>query len=802
METFIKDVKYAIRGLIKHPSFTAVAVMTLALGLGANTAIFSFVSGVLLRPLPFPASDRLIVISEKNPEKNIPPVVSPRNLEDWERQSSTIEEFGAWRDWHFSLTTPEGTTGTASAICSPGLFRVLGITPQRGRLFAAEENQIGRDHVIMISDRYWQNHFASDEKVIGQTLTLDKEPFTIIGVLPSSLDALDLGSWDIWAPLTVDPDQFLGRGARNRRAYARLKPGVSLSQAEAEMKTIAARLQQQYPEANAGWTVALTTLHENEVGDLRKPLLLFMFTVGLVLLIACANVAMLMLARAESRRKEFALRVALGAGRFQLLRQLMTESALLSLAGGAAGLMLAVWLIDLFIAILPGSVPQAEHVKLNGPVLIFTLALSIITGILFGLAPGLQSSNINLVEELKEGRGLFRQRGGQRLRAALVISQVALALVLLVMAGLLGQTFIRLIALKPGYDPENVLTAQVSVPLQKYKGRERVATLYGQITNEIKTIPGVVSVGATTSGPHFGGSESIDVLAEGAQPPPSGVYPQAAYFNTGPNYFHTMGIPLVEGRDFTNGDDAAASPVAIINQTLARRLWPGQTALGKRLIDIRERAVLDVVGIAGDVKRFGLGEEVRPEVYFPYSQRPRWAIFFLLRTGADSGAVAAALKQRISSTDPELIVSGISTMDQRIGRALKRPRFNLVLLGIFAGTALMLAGIGVYGVMSFLVARQTKEIGIRTALGAKRRDIFKLVVGRGMILAVVGILIGAGSALATTRLLSGLLYGVSGADPLTFVLVAIVLALVVLLACYFPARRALRVDPLVALRSE
>jgi putative ABC transport system permease protein len=511
---------------------------------------------------------------------------------------------------------------------------------------------------------------------------------------------------------------------------------------------------------------------------------------------------MLMLARAESRRKEFALRVALGAGRFQLLRQLMTESALLSLAGGAAGLMLAVWLIDLFIAILPGSVPQAEHVKLNGPVLIFTLALSIITGILFGLAPGLQSSNINLVEELKEGRGLFRQRGGQRLRAALVISQVALALVLLVMAGLLGQTFIRLIALKPGYDPENVLTAQVSVPLQKYKGRERVAALYGQITNEIKTIPGVVSVGATTSGPHFGGSESIDVLAEGAQPPPSGVYPQAAYFNTGPNYFHTMGIPLVEGRDFTNSDDAAASPVAIINQTLALRLWPGQTALGKRLIDIRERAVLDVVGIAGDVKRFGLGEEVRPEVYFPYSQRPRWAIFFLLRTGADSGAVAAALKQRISSTDPELIVSGISTMDQRIGRALKRPRFNLVLLGIFAGTALMLAGIGVYGVMSFLVARQTKEIGIRTALGAKRRDIFKLVVGRGMILAVVGILIGAGSALATTRLLSGLLYGVSGADPLTFVLVAIVLALVVLLACYFPARRALRVDPLVALRSE
>jgi putative ABC transport system permease protein len=802
METFIKDVKYAIRGLIKQPGFTAVAVLTLALGLGANTAIFSFVSGVLLRPLPFPASDRLIVLSERNPEKNIAPVVSPRNLEDWQRQSTAIEEFGAWRDWHFRLTTSEGTTGTASAICSPGLFRVLGITPLRGRLFTDAENQVGQDHVIMISSSYWQNQFASDEKVIGQTLMLDKQPFTIIGVLPPSLEALDLGSWDIWAPLTVDPDQFLGRAVRNRRLYARLKPGVSPAQAEAEMKTIAARLQQQYPEANTGWTVALTTLHENEVGDLREPLLLFMFTVGLVLLIACINVAMLMLARAESRRKEFALRVALGAGRFQLLRQLITESALLSLAGGAVGLLLAVWLIDLFVAILPRSMPQAEHVKLSGPVLIFTLGLSLVTGILFGLAPGLQSSRVNLVQELKEGHGLFRQRGGQRLRAALVISQVALALVLLVMAGLLGQTFIRLIALKPGYDPQNVLTAQVFVPIDKYKGRARIAALYEQITDGLKTIPGVISVGATTSGPHFGGSESIDLQAEGATPPPSGVYPQAAYFNTGPNYFHTMAIPVVEGRDFTGHDDAAAPPVAIINQTLARRLWPGEHAAGKRLIDIREREVLEVIGVAGDVKRFGLGEEVRPEVYFPYSQRPRWAMFFMLRTGLDSAAVAAALKPRVSSIDPELSVSGISTMDQRIGRALKRPRFNLVLLGIFAGTALMLAGIGVYGVMSFLVVRQTKEIGIRTALGAKSRDIFKLVIGRGMILALAGIVIGAGSALAATRLLTGLLYGVTGADPLTFIAVAIVLAFVVLCACYFPARRALRVDPLIALRSE
>lgn len=802
METIVKDVKYAFRGLLKHPGFTAVAVITLALGLGANTAIFSFVNSVLLRSLPFPEPNRLIVLSEKNPEKNIPPVVSPRNLEDWERQSSTIEQFGAWRDWHFSLTTSEGTTGTASAICSPGLFRVLGITPLRGRLFAPEENQVGRDHLVMISSGYWKSRFANDEKVIGQTLTLDKQPFTIIGVLPPALDALGLGSWDIWAPLTVDPDQSLGRAVRNRRVYARLKPGIPLSQAEAEMKAIASRLAQQYPEANAGWTVSLTTLHDDQVGDLRKPLLLFVFTVAVVLLIACTNVAMLMLARSESRRREFAVRVALGASRFQLLRQLIIESALLSLIGGAAGLVLAIWLIDLFIAILPRTLPQAEQVKLNGPVLLFTLALSIVTGIVFGLVPGLQSSRVNLVEELKESRGLFRQRGGQRLRATLVISQIALALMLLVMAGLLGQTFIRLTALNPGYDPENLLTAQVSVPIKKYQGRERVAALYGQITSEIGNIPGVVSVGATTSGPHFGGSESIDMLAEGAAPPPSGVYPQAFYFNTGPNYFRTMGIPLVEGRDFTDRDDGAAPPIAIINQTLARRLWPSQSAIGKRLTDVREHAGLEIVGVAGDVKRFGLGEEVRPEVYFPYSQRPRWAMFFLVRTSSEAGGMTTALKQRISSIDPELIVSNTSTMEQRVGRALKQPRFNLMLLGIFAGTALTLAGIGVYGVMSFLVAQQTKEIGIRTALGAKSRDIFKLVIGHGMILAMIGIGIGAVSALAATRFLAGLLYGVTGADPVTFVCVGALLSLVVLLACYFPARRALKVDPLVALRSE
>ncbi len=802
METLLKDIRYGVRGLLKRPGFTAVAVITLALGLGGNTAIFSFVNGVLFRPLPFREPDRLVVLAEKNPEKNIPPVVSPRNLEDWAQQSQTIEEFGAWRDWHFRLTTDEGTAGVASAICSPGLFRVLRAEPIRGRAFLEEENQRGRDHVVMISSTYWKSRFNSAENVVGQTMILDKEQFTIIGVLPPELEALRLGTWDVWAPLTVDEDQFLDRHIRNRRVYARLKPGVTLAQAQAEMTNIAGRLAEVYPKENAGWTATVRSLRDEEVGDLREAILIFLVAVGMVLLIACTNVANLMLARSAARRKEFAVRVALGASRFQLLRQLLTESVLLSLLGGAAGLLLAIWLIDLFIAISPRSLPRIEQVRLDAAVLGFTFLLSILTGILFGLAPGLQSSRVNLVDELKDNPGTLRSSGGMRLRALLVVSQVALALMLLVGAGLLGRTFLRLVTLKPGYDPENLLMAQVFVPIEKYKGRDRVTAVYRQVTDEIKAIPGVVSVGATTSGPQFGGAETVDVIAEGQIAPPSGVYPQAAYFNTGPNYFATMRIPVLRGREFTDKDDGATTPVAIVNDTLARRFWPNQSAVGKHLSLVRDKSSLEIVGVVGDVKRFDLGEVVQPEIFYPYAQRPRWAMFFMVRTNIAPASIIASLPKRVTSIDPELIVSSTATMDQRIGRSLKRPRFNLILLGIFAGTALLLAAIGVYGVMSFVVSQQTKEIGIRTALGAKHADILKLVIGRGLVLALIGVAVGTLAALGLNRFLSGLLYGVTVSDPLTFVAVSALLLVVVAIACYIPARRAAKVDPLVALRYE
>ena len=801
MEALIRDLRVAARSLIKHPGFSAIAVLTLALGLGANTAIFSFVNGLLLRPLPFPEADRLIVLSETNPEKrrNIP-VASPRNLEDWEKQSKTIEQFGAWRDWHFRITNADEPVPVASAICSPGLFSVLGIQPLRGRLPLAEDNQPGRDHVVVITSSFWQSQLNRAENVIGQTLVLDKTPFTIIGVLPPEFEALNLGSFQVWAPLSVDPDQFLGRHARNRRVYGRLKRGVSIDEARAEMSTIAVRLAEAYPKENAGWTVSINTLHREELGDLRNSILVFLGAVGMVLLIACINVSHLLIARAAARRKEFAVRVAVGASRFQLLRQLLTESVMLALLGGAAGFLLAIWLIDLFIAISPAILTHTDKIKLDGTVLGFTFLLSLLTGIVFGLAPGLQSSRVNLVDELKDAPG--RSKRGQRFRAVLVASQVALALTLLIGAGLLGQTFFRLLRLSPGFDPENVFTASIFVPMDKYKTKEKVSSIYDRITEEIKALPGVESVGASSSGPQFGGFETMDVSPEGSTASAAGDYPQAVYFNSSPNYFTTLRIPFLQGRDFSATDNFAAPQVAIVNESMAKRFWPNENAIGKRLNLVRQNQAVEIVGVVGDVKRFGLGEVVQPEIYFPYSQRPRWATFFVVRAHVPPGTLAAAVRTRLAQIDSELLLSRTSTMGQLISSSLRRPRFNLILLGSFAATALLLAAVGIYGVMSYLVELQTREIGIRTALGAQRSDILRLVIGRGVAMALVGVGIGVLAAFGLSRFLSGLLYGVTVSDPITFAGVSLLLLVVVAFACYIPARRAARVDPLVALRYE
>ena len=803
MDALLRDIRTAIRGLLKRPVFAIVAIITLALGLGANTAIFSFVNAFLLRPLPFSAPDRLVVLSEINPEKrrNLP-TASPRNIEDWQKQSQTIEQFGAWRDWHFRVSTANGPMRAASAIASPELFRVLDIKPLRGRLPLPEENQIGRDHVVVITNSFWQTQFGGSENVVGQTLSLDKEPFTIIGVLPANFEALSLGSFEIWAPLSVDPDQTLGRQAKNRRVVARVKEGVSPAAVQSEMTTIASRLSQAYPSENGGWTIKVNSLQREEVGDLRASILLFLGAVGIVLLIACINVSNLLLARAMARRKEFAIRVALGARRFQLVRHLLIENVLLSLVGGAAGLLLAVWLIDLFIAISPTVFSHAENIRIDLRVTGFTFLLAFSTGILFGLLPGLQSAAANLVSELKDAPGISRSRRVLRVRSVLVVSQVALAVSLLIVAGLLGQTLIRLLKHNPGFTPDNLVMASVFPPVDKYKGSQQLISLYDRIDSEIRAMPGVQSVGFVSAGPQFGGLEFMDVLPEGQTGTAPGDYPQALYFNTSENYFATMGIPLLQGRDFSSSDNSSSPPVAIINQTMAQRFWPHQTALGKRVTLVRSKSAVEVIGVVGDIERYGLGENVQPEIYFPYSQQARGATYFVVRTNTTATTLKEVLQARLANIDSEITLSRTSSMDDQITSALKRPRFNLVLVAIFALTALLLAAVGIYGVMSYLVEQQTREIGIRSALGASRSHILKLVIGRGVGMALIGITVGLVASFGLTRFLAGLFYGVTAVDPMTFAGIPVLLLIVAVLACYIPARRATKVDPLVALRYE
>jgi putative ABC transport system permease protein len=803
MDALLRDIRIGIRSLLKRPVFTVVAVVTLALGLGANTAIFSFVNAFLLRPLPFSAPDRLVALGEVNPEKRRNLVTaSPRNIEDWQKQSQTIEQIGAWRDWHFRVSTASGPLAASSAISSPELFQVLGIKPLRGRLPLPEENHVGRDHVVVITNSFWQRQFAGAENVVGQVLFLNKEPFTIVGILPANFEALNLGSCEIWAPLSVDPDQTLGRQVKNRRVYARVKDGVSLEAVQSEMTAIASRLAQEYPAENGGWTVRVNSLQREEVGDLRTSILLFLGAVGMVLLIACINVSNLLLARAMARRKEFAIRVALGAERFQLIRQLVTESVLLSLGGGAAGLLLAIWLMDLFISNSPITLSNPETIKIDVTVLGFTFGLALITGTLFGLIPGLQSSSVNLVSELKDAPGIFRSSRALRLRSMLVVSQVGLAVTLLIGAGLLGQTFLRLLNHDPGFTTENLVAASISPPSDKYKTKQQLVSLYEQIAADIKAMPGVQSVGYVSAGPQFGGIEPTDVLPEGGAATGAGDSTQAIYFNTSQNYFATMGIPLLRGRDFSDADNASAPLVAIVNQTLAQRFWPNQSPIGKRLTLVNQKRAVEIVGIVGDIERYGLGENIQPEIYYPHSQQTRGATYFVVRTNMPAGTFKEAFQSRLAIIDSEIRLSRTSSMADLIMTALRRPRFNLMLLGIFATTALLLAAVGIYGVMSYLVELQTREIGIRSALGAKRSHILKLVIGRGVGTALIGIVLGLVASFGLTRFLAGLLYGVTAVDPMTFISISILLLIVSVLACYIPARRATKVDPLIALRYE
>jgi putative ABC transport system permease protein len=809
LETTWRDARFGLRTLARTPGFTVAAVLALALGIGATTAIYSVVDAVLLRPLPYRAPDRLAVLLHRgrNP-------VAPGNFLDWRRDARNFEAMGAAEFWQANLTgidPPERVTGLR---VTADLLPMLGVTPQIGRLFTPDEDGPGREHVVVLGHRLWQRRFGGDPAVLGRTVTLDGEAHTVVGVMPRGFEFPPFWARgaELWAPLPL-ADRAGNRTGQSLRAFGRLAPGASLAQARAEVAAITARLEQAYPGTNRD--VRVRALDEIVVGDVRSALLVLLGAVGLVLLIACANVAHMLLARAAVRHREVALRVALGASRGRMIRQLLTESVVLASIGGAAGVVLAAGAVRAVVAFGPVDIPRLETVTVDLRVLVVAVLLSMLTGIAFGLVPAVQASRLDLTASLREGeRGSTTGAGRNRLRRLLMASELALALVLLVGAGLMIRTFVALRGLDPGFRPDHVLSAVVSVTGSAAAEPGRRVAFYRDVLDRVRARPGVASAGAINHLPLAGDIWGFPFSVEGRPRSAPGEAPSAAYRVVVPGYFATMRLPLVRGRDFTERDDGGAPGVVIVDEWMARQYWPGEDAIGRRLTldDLdKDPKWLTVVGVARDSARSDWSAPPENEMYLPflqtrsYLESPRSQFTYLtlvVRTSAEPAALAPALRAAVWSADGHATVSEVQTMDDVVAGATASPRFYLLLLVTFATVALTLAAVGVYGVMSYSVARRRSEIGIRMALGARPADVIRLVLHESAAVAAVGTLAGLAAALALTHVMTSLLYGVGAADPLTFVSVSAVLALVALAATYVPARRAVRVDPLATLRSE
>jgi putative ABC transport system permease protein len=803
MHTFLQDLRYGARILMKNPGFTLIAVFTLALGIGANTAIFSVVNAVLLRALPYPQPERLVVLTEKSREGRQMGVAYP-NYQDWRERAQSFTEMAGFRGRLFNLTGVDKPVRLQGRTVSWNFFRMLGVQPQLGRMFVADDDKPGAARTTLLSHALWQEKFDGDPAITGKTISLDGDSYTVIGVLPPGFEFFRKD--DLFIPLGVSVRPVdLGRGNHGGlNALARLKEGVSLSQARAEMETLAAQLERAYPDTNSGNGALTYRLLDRYASDIRWTLWVLLGAVLFVLLIACVNVANLLLVRATERQKEIAIRLALGAPTRRILRQLLSESVLLSLLSGLTGLLLGVWMMEGLLRLAPEGVPRLNQTRLDGTVLLFTLGVSLLTGVLFGLLPAWQSARHDLHTTLKEGGRSTAGAGRERVRKVLLVAEVGLSLVMLIGAGLMLRTVYQLTHVDPGFAAENLLTMKFNLPRNTYD-EPRLRRFYNECLTRIEALPGVRAAALTLSLPIEGSNWNSVFIVADKPVPPRAQLPRSALTPVSANYFKAMGIRLLKGRVFTEADVAGKPTVTVINETLAARLWPGEDPLGKRLKQgwpEDKTPWREVVGVVADVKLNGVDQETPLQAYLPLAQESVPFLGLVARTWGDPLNLAATVEQTIHTIDKDLPVFDVRSMDQLLGNAIAQQRLTLVLLLGFAALALLLAAVGIYGVISYSVSQRTHELGIRMALGARPSDVLWLIVGQGMKLTLGGVALGLLSAYTLTRWMEKLLFGVRATDPLTFGVITLLLSIVALLACYLPARRATKVDPIIALRTE
>lgn len=811
LDALFQDLRFAARTLRKSPGFTAIVIATLAIGIGANTAIFSVVYAVLLKPLPYANPDRLASVFQANPQQKIPAdAFSYASFTECRDHNGVFSRMAAYNAHDLVLTGAGEPAEVHTVVVTPETFALLGVKPLIGRALVPQDGARGAAAVVVLSENLWRSRFGANRAIVGRSISLDKRAFTVVGVMPASFRfPLDAKSGDIWIPVIQDPvfGPLLSAGAAARFliTVARLKPAVSMKQAQADMDATAARLAKEFPAANSGWTIRVEPLQQEITGNTRSALLVLLGAVLLVLLIACANIANLLLARATSRAREIGVRIALGAGRARIARQLLTESALLGLLGGVAGIAVAYWGVSALGDMLPADLPRVQALHVDGWVLLFAIVLSGVATVIFGLAPALFAADSSLPASLKESAGRSGEAGRRRrARSLLAAAEIALAMVLLVAAGLLIRSFAALTSVYPGFNAQHVVTAEIDLPRYQYSKPEQWVAFGNELLTKIQAQPGLRDSAIGAPLPIADGFAGISFVIVGNPPLPPGTLQQVHYAMVSPRYFHVMDVPLLRGRFFSEHDSSMAPRVAIISEAFARRYFPDQDPLGRQLSFgfLSKSVPWEIVGVAGDVRDVALSKQPDPILYAPFDQSPLWGAVLAVRTSLGAPSAAAAIRHATHQIDRNLPVTKVETLPDAISASVAQPRFRTLLLGLFGAIALALAVVGIFGVMSYSVARRTREIGLRMALGATPGGVLRMILGDSLKLVVVGLTAGIAAAFALTRLLSSMLFAVRPSDPLTFIAVAAALTVVALLACSIPARRASRVDPAVALREE